>query len=114
MDTFWAEFLGLLEDEYARGIVSVGLMVLLSIPKRALGEVLKAIPDRILPPENIPPVLALVGLILGILVGTYSPLPMDLSITVGTGAGAMSGTTHDIVKKHHNKKKGDLFDAQSP
>lgn len=92
---FWDVLVGLMEQEAVRGIMAGGLIVLLSIPKALIGEGLKAIPNTILPMERIPPVLALVGLVLGVLLGIYTPLPMDLSIAVGVGAGWGSGTTYD-------------------
>lgn len=88
----WEE---LFANEVARGIIAPAIMALLAIPQGAIGQVLKILPDSIFPPENIPFVLAAVGLIGGYLIGYYTPVPMDLAMTIGTGSGLGAKAFHD-------------------
>jgi len=85
----------LFADELARGIMAPALMALLTIPQSAVGQILKWLPDALFPPENIPFVMAGIGLIGGYVIGYYTPVPMDLAMTVGTGSGLGSKAFHD-------------------
>lgn len=89
-----------------RGIVAGGLMPILAIPAAIVGQSLKLLPKAIMDPERIPAVMALVGFLAGAALGYYTPLPMDLSIAVGTGAGFGSKTAHDEARRIKKRNGG--------
>jgi hypothetical protein len=93
------------ETELARGVTSAGLMALLSAPMGWIGYALRAVPDRILAEDAVAPVLGFLGLVSGVALGHYSPLPMDLSMVVGMGAG-LGGKHAQNLQERMTKKKG--------
>lgn len=88
----------ILAEEGTRGIMAAGLIVLLSAPLAYLGRLFRAIPDDVLPPQEIPKLLAMLGLVVGWILGSFAGLPMDLAITVGVGAGWGAGTASSHLK----------------
>lgn len=88
----------------ARSIFVPGMMAILSVPMRFIGQLGKMLPDAVLPPELIPVILMLFGWAAGFALGFFTPIPQDIASTIGAGAGLGSKVAHDAgpaIEKHY-------------
>lgn len=104
---FWDGFLQMMTaNDLTTGAFVGGMTTLLTIPMAWIGQLLKRLPDAVLPPAGIPTIMGLFGAFLGYVIGYFTPIPMALAVAMGTGSGLGSKGAHDGAKVVREKYQG--------